>query len=287
MANMVLGRYIPLNTFLHRLDARIKILAFIAFIVAVFLNYGSNFQNFIILGAIFVILLVFIIIGRVSFLSILKSLTAIWVMMIFLFIINCLLLRTGNVLFTIFGYEIYDEAIYRSIYIIARLFLMITVASIFTSTTKPMEITSSLEWLLLPIGFTKASRIAIHIFSMTFSLALRFIPTLADEANKIMQAQASRGVDFKHGKFKDRFKGIVSLIIPLFVSCFNRSDELANAMDARGYNPLGKRTKYNRRKWDYVDTICLICLMVFLGIMIFLAIEQYDFVSMIQRGING
>jgi len=287
MSNMLFGRYIPYNTILHKLDSRIKLLSFICILVSIFLNYGTTFQNFIMYGIFLLIMLVLCIVGKVSIFSILKSLLALWLMMLILLIINCFLVTQGNILFSIGSLDIHDEAIYRSVYIIVRLLLMIFATSILTNTTKPMELTYALEWILTPLKFCKGTRIAIHIFAMTFTLALRFIPTLADEANMIIQAQSCRGVDIKHGKLGDRFKGLISLIIPLFVSCFLKSDELANAMDARGYNPLEKRTRFNKRKWDLVDTFCLIGLLIFLSGVIFLAIMQYDFVSMIRGCFNG
>ena len=199
--------------------------------------------------------------------------------MIILLIINSLLTGSGDVAFQIGSVNVYWDGIIKTCYIIIRLLLIIMVTTILTATTKPMELTFALEWLLSPL---KVVKVPVHIIAMTLSLALRFIPTLAEEANKIMRAQASRGVDFKEGKLKDKFKAITSLIIPLFVTSILRSGELADAMEARGYNPLGKRTKYRKRKWDAANTVSLILTAGFLAGMIVLSIYQPDFIELIK-----
>lgn len=156
---------------------------------------------------------------------------------------------------------------------------MIMVTTVLTSTTKPLELTFGLEWLMTPLKFIK---VPVSAVSMTISLALRFIPTLTDETDRIMKAQASRGVDFANGKLKDKVKSIVSLIIPLFMSAFSRSAELADAMESRGYNPDAKRTRYRVVKWSIADTIYTISLCLFLGGIITLAVLRPDIVSLIS-----
>lgn len=279
MNNIALGRYVPGNSFLHKMDSRIKIIALIIFFVAVFLTYGSVSQNFIMYGLFFLLLFSFIKIANLSFISVLKSLKALWVMMLFLLIINTFAIRTGELAFTLNGYEVYWDGIIRTAYIIVRLMLMIMLTTLLTSTSKPLDLTFGLEWLLSPL---KLIKVPVHIFAMTISLALRFIPTLMEEANKIIRAQSSRGVDFKEGKLKDKFKAIISLIIPLFVSSFLRSGELADAMETRGYNPNGKRTKYRRKYWRKKETFQLLSCFSLLAIFILLAVFQPDFITLIQ-----
>lgn len=274
-----LGRYSPYKTPIHKADPRIKIILMIVFFVAVFLNYGSTQQNFVMYGIFFLLFLTIMIVGKVSFISVLKSLKALWIMMLILLVINALLTTSGEIAFHIGTLAVYWDGIIKTGYIIIRLLLIIMVTSILTSTTKPMELTFGLEWLMAPL---KLIKVPVHIIAMTLSLALRFIPTLAEEANKIMRAQASRGVDFKEGKLKDKFKSITSLIIPLFVTSILRSGELADAMEARGYNPLGKRTKYRRRMWNWVDTLMIVITCLFLTGMILLAVYQPDFILLIK-----
>ncbi len=279
MNNIALGRYIPGDSFLHKMDSRIKIIGLIIFFVAVFLTYGSVAQNFIMYGIFFLTFLIFIKIARLSFSSVLKSLKTLWVMMIFLLIINTFAIKTGDLAFVINGYEVYWDGIVRTCYIIIRLMLMIMLTTLLTSTSKPLDLTFGLEWLLGPL---KLLKVPVHIFAMTISLALRFIPTLMEEANKIMRAQSSRGVDFKEGKLKDKFKAIISLIIPLFVSSFLRSGELADAMETRGYDPNGKRTKYRRKYWKSKETFQVIGCFVLLSVFILLAVYQPDFIALVQ-----
>jgi len=279
MNNIALGRYIPGNSFLHKMDARIKIISLIVFFVGIFLSYGSSVQNFIMYGVYFVILFTLLKVAHLSFFSVLKSLKALWIMMLFLLVINTFAVQTGDVVFVINNFAVHEDGLVRTGYIIVRLILMITLTTLLTSTSKPLDLTFGLEWLLGPL---KLLRVPVHIFAMTISLALRFIPTLMEEANKIIRAQASRGVDFAEGKLKDKFKAIISLIIPLFVSSFLRSGELADAMETRGYDPQGKRTKYRRKHWKMKETFQIIGCGCFLAAIILLAVYKPDFIATVQ-----
>lgn len=278
MKNMALGRYIPYHTPMHRMDPRIKILGLIVFMVGIFLEFGTTPMNFIVYGLIFILVVTMMIIGKVSLFSVLRSLRALWFMVLFLLVINVFMTTTGNIAFYIYKLPIYWDAIINTLYILARLVLMIILTTVLTATTKPLELTYGLEWLLTPFKLVK---LPVAEVSMTISLALRFIPTLTEETERIMKAQASRGVDFKNGKLKEKIRSIVSLIIPLFMSAFNRSGELADAMEARGYNPKAKRTRYRTMKWSVSDTASLILLAVFLGGLISLAVLKIDFIALI------
>ena len=123
----------------------------------------------------------------------------------------------------------------------ARIFIMIISTTLLTSTTKPMSLAKGIEDLLLPL---KLIKVPVHIIAMIISIALRFIPTLLEETQRIMKAQSSRGVDFKNGSIKSKVKALITLIIPLFVSSFTKAEELGNAMETRGYDPYAKRTRY-------------------------------------------
>jgi len=279
MNNIALGRYIPGNSFLHKMDARIKIISLIIFFVGIFLSYGSAAQNFIMYGVYFVILFSLLKVARLSFFNVLKSLKALWIMMLFLLVINTFAVQTGEVAFIINDFVVYWDGLVRTGYIIVRLILMITLTTLLTSTSKPLDLTFGLEWLLGPL---KLLHVPVHIFAMTISLALRFIPTLMEEANKIIRAQASRGVDFAEGKLKDKFKAIISLIIPLFVSSFLRSGELADAMETRGYDPQGTRTKYRRKHWKMKETVQIIGCGCLLAGIVLLAVYKPDFISAVK-----
>ena len=276
------GRYSSYPTVIHRIDCRVKLMAMILFLVSVFLNYGTPWMNLVIYGGIFIALLSISLVAKASFLSLFRSLKALWFMIFLLLLINVLFNGNDNsmILFTIpfnaeegTGVAIRLGAIINVVYIFVRLVLVLMVTNILTQTTKPMELTASLEWLFYPL---KLIHIPGHKFAMALSLALRFVPTLQEQTSRIMKAQASRGVDYKQGKFKEKIKALVSLIIPLFMSAFLTSGELADAMEARGYDPDGKRTKFKTDTWGMRDTISVIFLCLFTAGFITLAVLKPD-----------
>ena len=279
---MTLGKFNNLDTIVHRIDSRIKLIALIVLLVSVFLSYGSAYMNLVVYGGIFVLLFLLTLLGKTSFLLLFRSLKGLWVMILFLLILNIFLpsasASESMVLFTLFGVEVHLSTILNVSYILLRLILVLMMTNIFTSTTKPMEMTYALEWLFYPLSLV---RFPVHKLAMTISLALRFIPYLFDKTNQIMKAQASRGVDYRQGKFKDKIRAIVSTIIPLFLSSFQVSGELADAMEARGYDPDAKRTRYRAYRWSLKDTLSALVVLLFLGSMITLAVLKPDiFVAM-------
>jgi energy-coupling factor transport system permease protein len=205
--------------------------------------------------------------AKLKFSMIFKSLKPMWFMMIFLFIVNLFVYKDNpnDILVDWWIFEIHLQAITQTLKIVLRLALLITLSTLFTATTKPLDITVAIDDLF---AWLKVFKINVHILSMTISIALRFIPTILDETYRIMKAQASRGVDFKNGKLKEKVVAISSLIIPLFVSSISRSDELANAMEARNYNPLAKRSRYRNLKWTLKDSISLTISILTLGVSI-------------------
>ncbi|MBE6124484.1 MAG: energy-coupling factor transporter transmembrane protein EcfT [Erysipelotrichaceae bacterium] len=250
MKNIALGRYVPYNTFIHRLDPRIKLFMLVLLTVGVFMPIGIN--GFIFLS---IFTLLMMICAKVRIKTFFKSLKAMWFMLLLLFVFNVIFIRSGEVLLTIGNYPIYKEAIFQSLYIFFRLALMLAFTMILTSTTKPLDITYGLEFYLSPL---KVIRFPAHEIAMIISIALRFIPTLLGETNRLINAQASRGVDYENGSLKEKIGAIISLIIPLFISSFQRSDELASAMVVRGYNPEGKRTRYKVYKLKWSDCVSFV-----------------------------
>jgi len=257
MKNISLGRYLPYNTIMHRLDPRVKLFGLISFMVLVFFSFGDVGANFAYYGLLLVVVFIALKLTKVKFISLFRQLKPLWFMVVFLLIINIFSFRNNDytVLFSVFSYPIYASAVYQTFYILIRLVLMISLTMVLTSSTKPLDLTFALEWSMSPL---KLINFPVHEVAMTMSLALRFIPTLLDETGRIMKAQESRGVDFTGGKISEKVRGIVSLIVPLFNSAFMRSDELANAMEARGYNPQGKRTKYRMLKFSLRDVIAFV-----------------------------
>ena len=262
MKNIALGRYIPLNTPFHRLDPRAKILAMFITLIAVF--FPAGFIGYCIIGAV-VLGCIFAAGLKLDFL--IKAMKPMVFMLVFLLVVNILVIKTGDILFSIGSFAVHIDAITQTLYITVRLALMIMITTLLTATTKPLDLTLGIEFLLTPfrkVGFPA------HEIAMMISIALRFIPTLIEETDRIMKAQTSRGVDVEEGNLKEKIMAILSLIVPLFVSAFQKAEDLANAMEARGYNPSAKRTRYKVLKWRMSDSaivvgslvICVACGMV-------------------------
>ena len=218
MNNMMFGRYLPIDSFIHRLDPRLKIGSLLLLLIAVFFDAG--FLGYGILG-LFVIFM--IILSHIKISQILKAIKPMLFMMLFLMFFNLLFIQRGNLLFSFGFIKIYDQALLQTAYIFIRLILIIIMTTVLTATTKPLDLTLGIEHLLSPfkkVGFPT------HEVAMMISIALRFIPTLLEETQRIMKAQASRGVEFSEGRLKDKIMSIVSLIIPLFISAFQRAEDL-------------------------------------------------------------
>lgn len=265
MKNLSLGRYIPNNTFIHRLDPRTKIIAMILMLVIVFMEIG--FLGYFIFG---IFLLILLKISKVSLKTLLRLIKNMWIMFLFLFIINIISFQRGTLIWDLGFFKLYDSGIYQTLYIIIRLVIMLSITTILTSSTKPLDMTYGLEYLMTPL---KVIKFPTHEIAMIISIALRFIPTLLDETERIMKAQASRGSILSEGKLKDKIPAIISLIIPLFFSAFKRSDELADAMEARGYDPSSKRTRYRLLKFGGNDFAAFTLILLLTAGFVYLSIN--------------
>ena len=278
MNNITLGKYVPYNSLVHRLDPRFKILAMLLLMIGVFLNFANIGMNFLVYGFLIVLVGIIMMISHVKISALFKQLKMMWFMILLLLIINMLVPgdETLGFIQVTSTWKIYYSAIYNTLYIAIRLMIMIAISLVLTSTTTPLQLTGALEWYMYPL---KIIRFPVHEISMIISLALRFIPTILEETDKIMKAQASRGVDFQRGKLKEKIRAITSLIIPLFISSFQRSIDLANAMEARGYNPQAKRTKYRINKWHIRDTLSFtFIVLIFVG-LVTLSATNFDLIS--------
>ncbi|MEG0452856.1 MAG: energy-coupling factor transporter transmembrane component T [Coprobacillus sp.] len=254
MNNMMFGRYLPLDSLIHRLDPRLKIGSLLLLLIAVFFDAG-----FIGYGILAVFVMLMIVLSKIKISQIIKAIKPMLFMMAFLMIFNLIFIQRGELVFSIGFIKIYDAALIQTAYIFIRLVLIIIMTTILTATTKPLDLTLGIEHLLSPfkrIGFPT------HEVAMMISIALRFIPTLLEETQRIMKAQASRGVEFSEGNLKEKILSIVSLIIPLFISAFQRAEDLANAMESRNYNPEAKRTRYKQLHWKMADTLSLVCVLL-------------------------
>ena len=263
MSNIAIGQYLPYDTFIHRLDPRVKLIASLLFIITIF--FVESFVGYIP----FVILLIAMVsIGKIPVKSLIKSIKPlIWILLI-TGLIN-LFTTSGRTLFTIFSLTATYEGLYKTIFMFVRIIMIVVSTSVLTFTTSPMELTDGLEKLLGPLkkfGFPAGE------LAMMISISLRFIPTLPDEANKIKMAQMARGADFESGGVIDRAVSMVPLLVPLFLNSFNRSDELATAMEARLYRIGEERTKLNE---IFIDKTDYLTLFLFLGFCLVIIVLRY------------
>lgn len=266
MGNITLGRYIPLDSPIHKMDPRAKILGMLLMLVAIF--FPAGWIGYVIL---FAAASCAIILAKLSPSFIWKAMKPMLYMLVFLLVINTFFLKTGTPLFTIGSFTMYSDAVFQTLYIAVRLLLMVMITTTLTATTKPLDMTLGIEDLLKPFG---KIGVPYHEIAMLISIALRFIPDLIDETQRIIKAQESRGVDLKEGKFMERVMAILSLIVPLFVSAFQRAEDLANAMEARGYAPGEERTRYKVLKMEGRDYILLIVCAALLACMIWLSMRS-------------
>lgn len=266
MDSFTLGRYIPLNSLMHKFDPRAKIIAMFILMVSIFMP--SGFVGYI---GIVLVIGVGIYGSRLNLKFFWNAMKPMFFMLGVLFVINILVVKGGTPLVAIGPITIYSNALSQTGYITIRLVLMIVLTTLLTATTKPTDMTVALEDLMNPL---KKIGVPANEIAMIISIALRFIPTLIEETGRIMKAQTSRGVDLQEGSLKEKVMAVLSLIVPLFVSSYQRAEELANAMEARGYVPEKKRTRYRQLHMKFQDYVLItICMFVFfstVGIMLWL-----------------
>lgn len=254
--DITFGQYVEGSSLIHRLDPRAKLIIAILFIVVIFL--AKSVASFILLT---IASIVFIILTGISFRLILRSMKPLLFIIIFTAIINIFWMTGDHLLFSFGIIHIYLEGIINASLIVLRIVLLITATSVFlTYTTTPLALTDALEQLLAPL---KKLHIPVHEFSMMMTIALRFIPTLIEETEKIMNAQTARGADFSSGSLISRAKALIPILVPLFVSAFRRADELATAMECRCYTGGEGRTRMNvlhSSPKDWVFTAAIIAL---------------------------
>lgn len=260
MNDLVFGKYIPIDSPIHRIDPRAKLIALFVMIAAIFIP--KNWYMFLLIGVFLFFALLF---AKIGIKMIIKSFKPMLVMIIFLLVINCLTIKTGNILFNVGSITIYEDAVFNTLFVVIRLMLMICVTTLLTATTKPLDLTLGIEWLLKPFELL---HFPTHEIAMMVSIALRFIPTIIEETIRIMNAQKSRGVDFENGGLSKKILAILSLIVPLFSVAFERAYELADAMEARGFIPGAKRTRYHVLKFRYYDFIFIFLCTIVLSLSI-------------------
>ena len=256
MNNVVFGQYYPTGSVVHRLDARIKLLAVIFYIITVFF-----IRDYVMYAAMFVFIIGLTLVAKIPLKVLLRTVRTIVFLVLVTSIIN-LFFTTGEVLWVHWKFiKIYKEGVEHAIKLALRLILLMLFPSLLTLTTTPMELTDALESLMKPL---KLIKVPVHAIALIMSIALRMIPILMEETNKIMLAQKARGADFDTGGALKKAKAMVPVLVPLFVGAFRRADELALAMDARCYSSVAKRTKYKVMRLTAKDFVAgFICLAVF------------------------
>jgi len=248
LRNISFGQYIPRDSFIHNLDPRIKIITCLTIIISLFLI--TNFWGYFILG---VFIMIGIITSRVHPKFVLRGLRPILYIILFTLVIH-LFMTGGEVIYRLGIFKITREGLIKGLFISCRLFLLILTTSLLTLATSPISLTDGIEKLLAVFKFIG---IPAHEIAMMMTIALRFIPTLLEETEKIMKAQISRGADFESGNIVNRTKNLIPILIPLFINSFRRADELAIAMEAKCYRGGEGRTHYRQLKIKKADLLTL------------------------------
>lgn len=245
MKNVIIGQYVPGDSFIYKMDPRAKILTIFFFVIIVFLANNITTYSLLVLFTITSILLSKVPIGYIY-----KGLKPILWIVLFTLILHIFMTKEGDVVVDVGWLTIYEGGLKQGVFISLRFILLIMVTSLLTLTTTPIEITDGMESLLSPF---KKFGVPAHELALMMSISLRFIPTLMEETEKIIKAQSARGVEFTTGSLKERFKAIVPLLVPLFISAFRRAEDLALAMEARGYRGGEGRTKLRELVWKASD----------------------------------
>lgn len=270
LKDVTLGQFFPGNSVLHRLDPRIKLILTVLYIVAIFL--AKNVYCYLALA---VSAVVMVLLSRLSLSVVLKGIKPILFILLFTMVINLFFTKgEGEALWSFWRIAIYKEGITRAVLMAVRVVVLVIGTSVLlTYTTSPIVLTDAIESLLSPL---KAIKVPVHDFAMMMTIALRFIPTLIEETEKIINAQKARGAAFDNGNILKRAKALVPILIPLFVSSFNRADELATAMECRCYRGDVGRTRFVRLRLRPFDVVSLF-LMIGFGVAIVLANRYLPF----------
>ncbi|SKC35438.1 energy-coupling factor transporter transmembrane component T family protein [Maledivibacter halophilus] len=265
LRDITLGQYYPINSIIHKLDPRFKILGSFAYIVALFIIKNIE-AYFVVIG----FLALTIILAKVPLKYILRGLKPIFLIIILTFGIN-IFMTPGEPLYQLGVFKITKEGINMAVFMALRLIFLIIGTSLLTLTTSPIELTDGIEKILNPF---KRIGVPAHELAMMMTIALRFIPTLLEETDKIMKAQMARGADFESGNIVKRAKSLIPLLVPLFIGAFRRADDLAMAMEARCYRGGENRTRMKQLRFEARDYIAIVIL---IGFVISIVAMRYVF----------
>ncbi len=264
LKDITLGQFFPGNTFVHRLDPRTKILLVVIYIAALF-----TAKSYLSYGLVIAFLAVSVAVSKIRLKALFKGLKPLIIIILLTGVLNILYTRGEHVLVSFWVFTITWEGVRTAAFMILRIMLLVAGTFLLTYTTSPIALTDGLERLLKPL---KAIRVPVHELSMMMSIALRFIPTLTEETDKIMSAQKARGADFETGGLLKRTKALLPILVPLFVGAFRRADELATAMEARCYHGDKGRTRMKVLKLTGIDAAGLLLGAVLMGGVIALSV---------------
>ena len=264
MKDIMLGQYFPGNSPIHRMDPRMKITLTFAFIVFIFV--AANFEGLALMVALMAAVLL---LSGVPLGQYLKSLRAVWFIVLFTFVLN-LFYGGGRTVWSWNFMRITDGGISNAVFVAVRIFSLILYSSVLTFTTSPTQLTDALERLMKPL---KVLHVKVHEIAMMMTIALRFVPTLLEETDKIMNAQKARGADLESGGFTQRVKSLIPILIPLFVSSFRRAYDLAMAMECRCYHGGEGRTKMKQLHMSRLDAAAAACSALFCAGVVYCALR--------------
>ncbi|HBN38552.1 MAG TPA: transporter [Ruminococcaceae bacterium] len=259
ISDITIGQYFPGNSIVHKLDPRMKIILIFLLIVSIFIC-----KNIAGLGAIILFSVILVLISKIPFKTVLKSIKPLVVIILLTAVLN-IFYGKGDALVQLGKLKITADGIETAVFMAVRIITLVVISSLLTYTTSPTELTDALERLLKPL---KLIKIDVHSIAMTMTIALRFIPTLIEEIEKIMSAQKSRGADLESGSLIHRAKALIPVLIPLFVSAFRRAGELAYAMECRCYHGGEGRTKMKVMKLSARDFLSLAAVILFMVIIV-------------------
>ncbi len=262
MDNMILGRYIPGNSIVHRLDPRSKLVAMILLIMIVF--WANNPITNVIL---FVVTGIFVALSEVPLSFFIKGLRSMFFLIAFTTLFQLFFISGGDVLFEMGFIKITSQGIEQAGIIFCRFVLIIFFSTLLTLTTMPLSLATAVESLLGPL---KRFKVPVHEIGLMLSMSLRFVPTLMDDTIRIMNAQKARGVDFGEGNIIQKVKAMIPILIPLFATSLKRADSLATAMEARGYQGGNGRSQYRQLNWMHKDSVAILLVCVLGGILFLL-----------------
>ncbi len=259
ITDITIGQYFPGNSVVHKMDARMKIILTVALIVAIFVCKTLPSLAVIVVASIALVL-----VSKIPLKTVYKSVKPLGIIILFTAILN-LFYGKGEPLVQIWKLKITESGIMTAVFMAIRIIALVVISSLLTYTTSPNELTDALERLMKPL---KIFKIDVHSISMTMTIALRFIPTLIEEIDKIMSAQKSRGADMDSGGIIHRAKALIPVLIPLFVSAFRRANELAYAMECRCYRGGEGRTKMKVMKFSLRDYVSLLVVILFIALLV-------------------